>query len=169
MLYSAWEGSTSFVGDVVTGHAWTLLQTPLRVRRQTGWCQMIRISTSFVSRAHVPSHQSAEYRTTLPRVFLLIPRPPMPSMCPAAHECSVFTFPFPEKRFQTFPSNQPVAVTQQYLWRTITEVPSMSATVSSAFFRRIATGLAASLALGALSAHAAPTRPSRPTSAARRR
>jgi hypothetical protein len=25
---------------------------------------------------------------------------------------SMLTFPFPEKRFQTFPSNQPVAVTQ---------------------------------------------------------
>src|SRR5580693_2934161 len=38
--------------------------------------------------------------------------------------------------------------------------PSMSATVSSTFshrFRRAAAGLAASLALGALSAHAAPT------------
>src|SRR5206468_6777802 len=38
--------------------------------------------------------------------------------------------------------------------------PSMSATVWSAFsrrFRRVAAGLAASLALGALSAHAAPT------------
>jgi len=33
----------------------------------------------------------------------------------------------------------------------------MSAAVSSTFFRRVATGLAASLALGALSAHAAPT------------
>jgi len=46
----------------------------------------------------------------------------------------------------------------------------MSATVSSTFsrrFRRVAAGLAASLALGALSARAAP-RPSRPTSAARR-
>jgi hypothetical protein len=33
----------------------------------------------------------------------------------------------------------------------------MSATVLSTFFRRVAAGLAASLALGALSAHAAPT------------
>jgi pimeloyl-ACP methyl ester carboxylesterase len=41
-----------------------------------------------------------------------------------------------------------------------TQEPSMSATVSSRFsrrFRRVAAGLAASLALGALSAHAAPT------------